>query len=303
MPAARGLFRRGIQQSGVGRASTAEAANRIAGTILELLDLDHKRAAALLTLPAEAIVRAQGGILQKLGAAIRLGPVLDAEILPELPPQAIANGAAKAIEIVIGTNRDEAKLFDAMGPRDPIDDGALCKAACAVLPKAGEGEVRELISVYRASRKARGLPHDNLDIIDAINSDVRFRIPSLRWALGQRAAGGKAWVYLFTHPSPARRGALGSCHALEIAFVLGTLDAPGQGKFVGTGAAVERLSSEMMDAWLGFATKGEPATAEIGAWPQYEADNRPTMVFDTDRSGQDNDPLREERQSIEALMK
>lgn len=302
MPHARGLFKRAIQQSGIGRASTAEAAARIGGAMLELLDLNAGRASEMLTLPVDAILKAQSGVAQKLGADARFNPVIDPQTLPALPMQGIADGAAKAVEIIIGTNRDEVKLFDAALPRDPIDDAALIKAVRAGLPKAGEGEANDLIAAYRASRKAHGLPDSNLDMLDAINSDIRFRIPSLRWAVNQRAAGGKAWVYLFTHPSPARRGLFGSCHALEMPFVFGTLSAPTQDKFAGTGPDVERLSHEMMDAWLGFASKGEPATAATGPWPQYDATTRPTMIFDTKRSGQESDPLSEERRAIEALM-
>jgi para-nitrobenzyl esterase len=302
MPPARGLFKRAIQQSGIGRASPAVAAERIGGAMLELLDLDASRARDMLTLPVDAILRAQSGIAQKLGADTRFNPVIDPDTLPALPLQGIADGAAKAVEIIIGTNRDEVKLFDAALPRDPIDDATLLQRVRATLPKAGESEARELVGVYRASRKARGLPDSNLDMLDAINSDIRFRIPSLRWALNQRAAGGKAWVYLFTHPSPARRGLFGSCHALEMPFVFGTLGAPTQDKFAGTGPDVERLSHEMMDAWLGFTISGEPATAASGPWPQYDAAKRPTMIFDTRRSGQKSDPLGEERMAIEALI-
>ncbi|ETR77001.1 carboxylesterase [Afipia sp. P52-10] len=302
MPAARGLFTRAIQQSGVGRAATPQMADRIAGGMLALLRLERARATEMLTRPVEAILQAQSGIAQALGADARFGPVADGETMPELPMQAIAHGAAKAIDIIIGTNRDEVKLFDAALPRDPIDDAALIKAVRAVLPRADEAAARDLIGVYRASRRARGLPDGNLDLLDAINSDIRFRIPSLRWALNQRAAGGNARVYLFTHVSPARRGAFGACHALEMAFVFGTLGAPTQDKFAGTGAEVERLSGEMMDAWLGFATQGEPATAATGPWPHYDAATRPTMIFGTKQSGLDSDPLAEERIAIEALV-
>jgi para-nitrobenzyl esterase len=85
-------------------------------------------------------------------------------------------------------------------------------------------------------------------------------------------------------------------------FVFGTLGAPTQDKFAGTGADVERLSREMMDSWLSFAGAGDPAHPSIAPWSQYEAEKRPTMIFGTRASGQENDPLGEERAAIEALM-
>lgn len=302
MPAARGLFRRAIQQSGIGRAATPEFADRIAAAMLELLGLDRSRAGDLLTIEPEKILQAQGALAARLGPDARFGPVVDPATLPAMPAQAVAGGAARAVDIVIGTNRDEVKLFAASVRREPIDDTTLLRDVRAALPKAGEGEAKDLIAIYRASRKKRQLPDDNLDILDAVGSDVRFRIGSLRWAANQRAAGGKAWLYLFTHASPARRGALGSCHALEMPFVFGTLDAPTQDKFAGTGSEVERLSREMMDSWLSFANNGDPAHLSIVPWSQYDAATRPTMIFDTRASGQENDPFGEERAAIEGLM-
>ena len=230
MPPARGLFRRAIQQSGVGRAATPEVADRIADAMLEQLGLDRSRAKELLTLAPEKIVQAQSRIGGGLFGDLRFGPVVDAATLPDTPLRAVAAGAARDTDIVIGTNRDEVKLFAASMRREPIDDAQLVKDVRAALPKASEGDAKDLIEVYRASRKVRQLPDDNLDILDAVGSDVRFRVNSVRWARDQRAAGGKAWLYFFTHASPARRGALGSCHALEMPFVFGTLHAPTAGQ-------------------------------------------------------------------------
>jgi para-nitrobenzyl esterase len=302
MPPARGLFSRAIQQSGIGRAATADLADRVADALLERLGLERSRAGELMTIAREKIVQAQSSIGGGLFNELRFGPVVDAATLPATPAKAIAEGAAKDVDIVIGTNRDEVKLFAAAMRREPIDDAALVKDLRAILPKAGEGEARDLIEVYRASRRVRQLPADNLDILDAIGSDVRFRINSLRWARDQRAAGGRAWAYLFTHASPARRGALGSCHALEMPFVFGTLHAPTQDKFAGTGPDVQRLSREMMDSWLSFAGNGDPAHPSIAPWPQYEGKARPTMVFGTTASALEDDPFGEERAAIEKLM-
>lgn len=302
MPPAQGLFRRAILQSGAGRAATPETADRIAHAMLDLLGISRGNEADLLTLAPGAILKAQGLIGSKLGAEARFNPVIDLAVLPSTPIAAVAGGAAQEADIVIGTNRDEIKQFVAMTRREPIDDSELLAQVRATLPKAGEGEAKDAIGVYRASRKSRGLPHDNLDILDAVVTDTRFRIPSIRLAQGQCAAGGKAWMYLFTHESPARRGALGACHSVEMPFVFGTLDAPTQDRFAGTGPDVERLSREMMDAWLGFARDGAPDHASIAPWSLYDAQSRSTMIFGTKASAQQPDPFAEERRIIEPLI-
>ena len=194
------------------------------------------------------------------------------------------------------------KLFVATQPRPPLDDAELVASVRATLPKAGEGEARDLIAAYRASRDAKGLPRDNLDIGDAIATDARFRIPSQRLAIAQEAKDGKAWLYLFTHASPAARGRLGACHALEMPFVFGTLDAPTQDRFAGTGPEVERLSGEMMDAWLAYARRGDPAHPGIAPWSRHEPTHRATMVFDTLSSAEAEDPFGDERRAIEGLV-
>ncbi len=303
MPAARGLFKRAIMESGAGRAATPETADKIADAMLKELGLDRSRVRELMTIDSKEIVRAQQVVQQTFatGTARGFGPVKDAGVLPDEPIAMVRGGSAKGIDIIIGTTRDENKLF--VPPRrEPISDAALLDALSATLRAKDKAAVQALVDTYRASRSAKKLPTDNLDIFDAVATDVRFRMPSLKLALNQRAAGGKAFVYLFTHASPARRGALGSCHALELPFVFGTLDAPTQDRFAGTGADVERLSRDMMDAWLSFARTGDPAAASVGAWSAYDEAKRQTMVFDTRFSRQEDDPFGEERRALEALL-
>ena len=46
-------------------------------------------------------------------------------------------------------------------------------------------------------------------------------------------------MYVFTWPSPAA-GVLGACHAIELPFVFGTLDAPNMAGFSAGGSRAER---------------------------------------------------------------
>jgi para-nitrobenzyl esterase len=302
MPGARGLFRRAIMQSGVGRAASPEQADGVADLLLEKLGLDRARAAELLGLAPARILGAQAAVAEKLGSGfgIGFGPVRDDVTLPVAPIEAVAAGAAKDIEIVIGSTRDEAKLF-VPPKRDPLDQAGLVKAVRALLPKADDKGAAELAEAYRAAWRKAGLPHDNLDVIDALLGDLRFRLPSLRLAAAQSSAGGKAYMYLFAHASPARRGALGACHGLDLPFTFGTLTAPTQDRFAGTGPAVERLAGEMMDAWLAFARTGNPSHGSIAPWSPYDETRRPTMVFGTQVSRQEDDPFGEARRAAEAV--
>ncbi len=305
MPAARGLFHRAVLQSGAGRAMNPGSATKVALMVLEELGLERSKAARVLTVPADALLEAQTKAVAKAragaGWGLAFNPVVDPATLPARPIDAVSAGAAADVPIVIGTNRDEMTLFASTMRREPMDDATLVKAIAATLPGSTSEQAASLIEVYRRSRREKGLPGSNLDMLDAIQSDVRMRIPATRLALAQREHQPQSFVYLFTYESPARHGALGSCHALELPFVFGTLDAPTQDRFAGTGPEVEQLSRNMMDAWLSFARSGSPAHENIGPWTAYDAASRPTMLFDR-QSGLEEDSFSEERAALETLV-
>ncbi len=211
MPAAKGLFHRAIMQSGSGRANDRTHGAQIVADMLDALGPEITYAERLLSIPAEDMVEAQGKVVAKASRAAGLpfGPIQDGDTLPLRPIDAITEGVAADVPVLIGTNRDEIKLFAATTQRDEIDESTLEKLAGAMLPETEASSLRELIGTYRASRGAKGLPATNLDILDAIGSDVRFRVPALRTAEAQARHQPDTYVYLFTYASPARRGATG----------------------------------------------------------------------------------------------
>lgn len=286
---ARGLFHRAILQSGSGRASSRADAARGTDALLRELGLDRSSAAQVMDLSWERIVEAQ----HRVG---RWGPVCN-DVLPRSPHEAIRNADAADVPVLIGTNRDEVKLFNATSRDRAIADEALPAMVAEALPKAGPDDVVRLVEVYRSSRTSKGLPVANTDLFDAITTDARFRVNATELALNYRKFPQDAFVYLFSWESPARGGAFGSCHALEMPFVFGTLWAPTQDRFAGSGPAAEALSQRMMDAWIAFACTGNPSHEGIGDWPPYEASTRPTMVFDRE-TRLESDPFAEEREAV-----
>jgi hypothetical protein len=186
-------------------------------------------------------------------------------------------------------------------PRNPIDEAKLIERVARLLPKRTASRASDLVGAYRKSREALSLPATNLDLLDAIQGDEMFRIPSVRLAEAQRPHQPHTYMYLFVYESPARRGSLGACHALELPFMFGTLDAPTQDKFAGTGAVVEQLSHNMMDAWLGFTQSGNPGHAGIGEWTAYDANDRATMIFGRS-SALERAPFDAERAAWEGVL-
>ena len=295
MPDAQGLFSKAVAQSGTAnRLGNLDTAAATAARYLKTLGIDAASdPTALRSAPVEALLRAQG-------PRGPLGPIIDGASLPERPLVAVRKGTARDIPLMVGTNRDEQKLYVPV-PRPELDDAELAKQVRELLPRGSEARASEVIAVYRKSRSERRLPSSHGDIADALGTAARFRIPATRLCEAQVAHQPRTFLYQFDWESPARRGALGACHGLEIPFVWGTIGVKGDTRFTGSGPEADQLSLHMMDAWIAFAKHGDPSHPGIGAWPAYEPNERQTMVFGK-RSGVQPAPFEEERAVWDSLL-
>jgi para-nitrobenzyl esterase len=301
MPAARGLFRRAIAQSGAAQATCSlEDATKVTDVLLAELGITKATIAKLRDVPVDDLVAAQSQVTTKLGAEVFLpwAPVVDPASLPLAPSEAIASGVAKDIPLLTGTTLDEWRLFSFMAPKHrDLDEATLVKRISRRLAAIGHGSATELISVYRRSRPDA----PPWQIFDAIESDRHFRIPAIRLAESQCAHQEHTYMYLFTWPSPAAGGLLGACHAVELPFVFGTLDAPNMASFSGSGPRAEQLSQVVMDIWLRFAS-GDPADLDgLAHWQPYEAEKRTTVVIDAESSIA-HDPAADERAAWSGIL-
>jgi para-nitrobenzyl esterase len=298
MPAARGLFQRAIAQSGASlEFMQPSAAAEITGEFLRALELDADRIELLQELDVSQLLVAQRLPSLRRRGGMGYGPVVDPATLPLQPGEAIASGLCADVPLLIGTNRDEINLFRMAALREldkPMEDGRALDVLTKQLPHQYSEQLRQLLQVYRSSRERHGLPHSNRALIGALESDAFFRIPSIRFAEAYRARQPHTFMYLFTYESPSMRGALRACHALELPFVFGTLDAPFQDRFAGRGPTVHALSETMMDAWLSFAKTGNPSSQRAGDWVPYDTRRRATMIFDRQTRLEDA-PYEEER--------
>lgn len=294
MPSAKGLFRQAICQSGTAsRVPQPEQATAIATSYLEALGIPSADPEALRAVPVTDLLAAQG----QRGM---LAPVVDDDSLPVHPVTAVRDGVARDVPLLIGTTRDEQKLYAARNRSAP-DDGELERQVRSLLPRRARDRAAEVISVYRSSRSDRGLPADNLDIIDAVSTGSMHRTPTVRVAEAQKAHQPATFLYQFDQESPARGGSLGACHGLEIPFVFGVIGRGGDDRLSGDSEAVLDLSGKMMDAWIAFIRAGDPAHPGIGPWPAYDTTDRWTMVFGPE-TGVQRAPFEEERTLWESLI-
>src|SRR5206468_6759078 len=193
---------------------------------------------------------------------------VDGEVLPRHPYDAIRDGLSRDVSVLVGTTLEEARMFGVFDPELALLDAETLRARCEA---DGARAVEQMIDVYRTARAARGESIAPADLWFAIESDRSMRHPAMRLAELQRAHQPRTYAYLFTWPSPAMGGALGSCHAVDLPFVFGTLDHPVLRRFAGNGPDAHALAGRIQDAWIAFARTGDPGHPGLGAWPSYDA--------------------------------
>ena len=294
MPAANVLFHKAIAQSGTAnRLGDTTFASAVTSQYLDRLGMPDADPAELRAVEIPALLKAQG-------PRGPLSPVVEGDSLPQHPLHAVRDGHTAHIALMVGTARDEQKLYVAPD-RPEIDDAELERQALDYLPRRATERVGEVIALYRDSRIARGLPATNNDISDAIATASRFRFPATQLAEAQATHRPQTFMYQVDWESPARRGALGACHAIEIPFVFGTVGKTGNDRMSGTGPDADRLAEQMMDAWIAFARTGDPGHEGIGEWPAYDTTDRQTMIFGR-QCGAQSAPFEEERAVWESMV-
>ncbi|MBV8234302.1 MAG: carboxylesterase/lipase family protein [Acidimicrobiia bacterium] len=286
LPAAKGLFVKAIAESGAAHsARPADLSAELAGTFLAELGVDPGPGAVdrLRDIPMQTLLDAQAKVVEREmgsgGRGMPFAPVVDGVVLPESPFDAIGNGQAAGVSVLIGTTRDEWRLFTLLDPSlSKLDDqGAARRLGRLVRDPARAPDV---IAHYRSTR-----PETNVsDLWSEVATDVIFRMPAIRLAETQSALGNDVFMYRFDYATPVFGGALGACHALEIPFVFEMLDA-GAEMFVGPlSDDLRTLARRMHESWAAFARAGRPAADGLPEWPRYTDERRATMLFDLEPS-------------------
>jgi len=201
-------------------------------------------------------------------------PTVDRQLIPESPIDSIRAGAAAEIDLLVGSNTEETRLFLLSdGSIDRITEDALSGMA------HGYGLSAEGLRAYRAAHPDAGPG----DLFSAIQTDWYWRIPAVRMADAHAAtAQASTYMYEFAWRSPQFGGRLGAAHSAEIPFVFDNIGL-GTEPLLGPDPP-QALAKVMHAAWISFATSGDCG------WPKYDPNRRPTMHFDMSSEVVD-DPL------------
>jgi para-nitrobenzyl esterase len=286
-PSADGLFRRGIVMSAAGNCTSApDEARKVSEAFLRKVDVRPGDWVALEQLPAATIVAAASAPLfwpRPPADRILLDflPVVDGSVLPATPHEAVASGRARAVPLLVGSTAHEWRLahFAVPGAYPPPDLDALSDLFA-------ESSIEELPKIYRDAWPDAS----PADVNAAVDTDLIFGVPAIRLAEAQAKHQPDVWRYRFDWPTPAAGGVFGACHALDVPLVFDALDDP---ELLGDEAPAQ-LATDLHQAWIRFATNGDPNGGELPEWPRYDLDHRPTMSFD-ERSRLCSDPDAERR--------
>jgi len=153
-----------------------------------------------------------------------------------------------------------------------IDEAGLSSHLRKLLP---EEIVPGLIAAYQAELPKREGKTTPAAILGSIQTDMTFRIPTLRLVEAQRDQGIPVFNYLFTYPSPALGGIMGATHGLDNPLLFGVTDPD----FTGDTPEVRQLSLKIQDSCTAFARTGDPSCFLLGRWPVYGKE-RQTMILD-----------------------
>jgi para-nitrobenzyl esterase len=266
MPSAAGLFGRAIAQSVPGPFLSPGLATRITAAIAAeagiaaALDAFQATAPQALAAASDAVrprEHPEWGLVSY--GDVPFAPVVDGEVLPSTPWQAVAAGAARDVDLLTGHNRDEYRLFlEFGGLRGTISDEQATRELDALLE---DGDRLYRLAYPEATAE---------QLYELVNSDWLFRIPTLHLAQAHAAAGGRTYLYELLYDATP----LGACHALDVPLVFGAYKELGE-FLLGNpppDAAVQ-LGNLMRAEWVEFARTGDPG------WSPYSIGRRLTRIY------------------------
>ena len=271
-PSSAGLFHHAIVQSGATDYTRTRAeVDRVTEMYCDALDGDDPR-----TVPWQRIVEAQGQALMPLMmemARMPFHPCVDHDLLEARPVDALKAGVGAGVDLMIGTTRDEMRLF--------LMEPTLAEAQMRTRVDRYLGhDGSEVVRAYQAI-----VGDEPMDVWAAIMSDREMLLPAVAVADAHR---GETYRYLFTwEVSPRADGLpLRACHAADLPFTFGTLDQLGWDRWTGADAEpalAAGLVEQMQNAWCRFAATGDPG-------PFWPPDQTP-FVKQFGREVEDDDQL------------
>lgn len=304
-PAAAGLFHRGISESGPCSTNfpTKAAAETEGAGIAAALTCTRASSSAVVAclraLTVPQILAVQNAITSQdsIASLTSFFPNVDGVLIPAEPVVALATGQFNHVPLLLGTNRDEGRLFIALdfdlnpnvGPLTAAGYPAAVTGIAAAAVEEGGGSnptlVEEIAEEILKEYPLSGYASPDL-ALSAIFTDSAFSCPA---NLGRQLAAlhVPTFGYEFNDENapmvflPPVSFPYGATHTDELPFLF---------PFgINLSVTEQKLATTMRAYWTNFAARGNPNDASVPFWPRFgifEGDDqslitpRPRVEFD-----------------------
>jgi para-nitrobenzyl esterase len=256
-----GLFQQYIAESGAVQCirDTMTAKNERL-RILKPMGASGANLPALLTLPADSLIKMQAKAYDGVNGTSFFGPVIDGIVIKNDPYQYANNNSLPHIKALVGTNRSEGALFVAMDSRYKQPDSLLFKSMFG----------DDYTMVYNSYLQLlKTMPP--VDASVQVLTQYMYQMHTYRWAKALAQNGIPVWMYRFDYAA----GRLGAAHAAELPYVWN------EKELEITDTAKKQLALNIHGAWVAFIKTGNPNIPTLPNWPNYTSDKRQIMLFDT----------------------
>ena len=278
-PAAKGLFRRAISESGAWMGlSMAPMRSRESGENPGT----GRGATPMAALPlAQLRAKSTEEITKGLRGA---GMIVDGWAVPEDESAAFMTGKQNAVDVLVGSNKDEGS-FILRGPSAE-------QWSARVRGRWGDLS-EEYLRLYPASSDQQAAKSSEQAFSDEMAWEMRL------YAERQAAIGKKAYLYYFTHEPPTEPGKpnLRAVHTAEIPYVFNNLKAArvfpdtSSPELASASEADRKLADIVSSYWVNFAKSGDPNGKGLATWPQFKdgKSGRTMILGDTQQAETDAD--------------
>lgn len=195
------------------------------------------------------------------------GPVVD-DLLPVRPLEAIRNGSAQGIRLIIGTNLHEGTMF--VHPENTGFPNSWTMVADMLERNKNAEGLLGIMEYYYAQQE---------DAFIRFATDYAFEMPSVKVAEAQKSYTPDVWMYRYELVTKSSRlSGWRASHACELPAVFVKPDHPFTA-FSFDGEAKElfdKISNEMHGDWAAFIKHANPNDK----WPRFEGAVSPVRIYD-----------------------
>lgn len=207
------------------------------------------------------------------------GPIQD-DLLPERPIEAIRNGSAKEVKLIIGCNAHEGTTF--VHPEKTGFPNSWQMIAEMFEKNGNKEHFQDIVRYYHPNAEdpdqADSVPDDKMTFIN-FATDYAFQMPAVKVAEGQRKNTKDVWMYRYDLVTKSGKGSgLLASHAFDLPATFANKDFHFS-KFIFDGEPeefVDNIIDEIHGDWVRFTKTGQPNDG----WPRYDGYQSDIRIFD-----------------------